>query len=120
VYPQRNKSLVRHWLPAEFCINTAEFRRDHVVPYFSRLANICGFALRVKGWEGQRNTLRLCCALGNEYKPRPNKDKEQEEEGKKELGTGKIKPNPKARPLKKKRKTAQTVPSFMHPKLERV
>jgi hypothetical protein len=34
VYPQRNKSLVRHWLPAEFCINTIEFRRDHVVPFF--------------------------------------------------------------------------------------
>jgi hypothetical protein len=115
VYPQRNKSLVRHWLPAEFCINTIEFRRDHVVPYFSRSANICGFALRVKGWEGQRNTLHLCCARGKEYKPRPNKEKEQSEEDKRELGTGKIKPNPKASPLKKKRKTPPRVDTTTKP-----
>lgn len=69
IYPGRNESIERFWLPAKFCVNNPKFRREELLSHFSMPATKAGFALRIKGWDHSRNSMRLICGRGRQYRP---------------------------------------------------
>ena len=58
----------RHYLPGEMSYNDDEYRRDVVVPHFSRAALVAGFGIRSRGWEPKKNCLKLTCERFKECK----------------------------------------------------
>ena len=74
----------RHWLPSSLNKNNETYRQQQVLPLFSRAALNAGFALRIKGWEGEHNKKKQYMVLtceryrshqANRKKSNPSKKK---------------------------------------------
>jgi hypothetical protein len=56
------------FLPRDkFCVNTAEFRRSHVVPYIANACSKQGFDVRMRGWNRTNNHIDFMCSYGRRF-----------------------------------------------------
>jgi hypothetical protein len=56
------------YLPASFCTNTAPFRKQELIPFFSNASRSQGCELVSKGWEEKVGRVRICCPRAKLYK----------------------------------------------------
>lgn len=56
------------YLPASFCTNTPSFRKQELVPFFSKAYRSQGCELASKGWEEKVGRVRICCPRAKLYR----------------------------------------------------
>ena len=75
---KQKRDSPKYWLPSKFNQNTDEFRKEYVVPYFSNAALDAGFGLVARGWQDDRNYLKLQCERGRHYESEKRNEHEKE------------------------------------------